>query len=211
MRRISLSILMAVFFSFLTNSLLAQEKRDALREYRLGNFQAAVDVCLEELSENPMNLDSYAVLCWSLVRLGKFDEAALRAERARAINRYDPRIIQILAEARFNQGRNDEALKLFQEYVSLAPEGGRIDSVYFHLGEIYSRLGRFRHADIAYSTAVRYVPGNAHWWTRLAYARERAGDNRYAASAYEKAISLDPQLADAARGLERVRRALAAR
>jgi predicted Zn-dependent protease len=91
----------------------------------------------------------------------------------------------------------------------LAPEGARVDLVYSFLGEIYIRLGQFRHADIALTTAVHRIPGNATWWTRLAYARESAGDFLEAVTAYERALSLNPQLADARRGLERVRQTLA--
>jgi predicted Zn-dependent protease len=82
--------------------------------------------------------------------------------------------------------------------------------VYYFIGEIYIRLGRFRHADIALSTAVHYVPGNAAWWTRLAYARENAGDLQEAVNAYERALSLNGQLTDARRGLDRTRQALGA-
>jgi predicted Zn-dependent protease len=66
----------------------------------------------------------------------------------------------------------------------------------------------FRHADIALSTAVHWVPGNAAWWTRLAYARENAGDLADAIAAYERALSLNSQLSDARRGLDRTRQAL---
>jgi predicted Zn-dependent protease len=83
--------------------------------------------------------------------------------------------------------------------------------VYYFIGEIYIRLGRFRHADIALSTAVHYVPGNAAWWTRLAYARENAGEFQEAVRAYERALSLNAQYADARRGLERTRQAMAIR
>jgi predicted Zn-dependent protease len=80
--------------------------------------------------------------------------------------------------------------------------------VYYFLGEIYIRLGRYRHADIALSTAVHWMPGNALWWTRLAYARENARDLAEAVSAYERALALDSQLPDARRGLDRARQAL---
>ena len=211
--RTVLAAAFVVFFTGLISSgvVFAQNKRDALREYRLGNYAEAAAVCTAELAADPSSMDSYAVLGWSLIKLSKFDEAARYAEQARTVNRYDPRIAEILGEVRYYQGRNEEALKLFQEYVTLAPEGGRIDSVYFFIGEIYIRLGRFRHADIALSTAVRYAPNNAQWWTRLGYTRERAGENRYAVAAYEKALSLDPQSADASHGLARARKALSPR
>jgi len=191
-----------------TTSLHGQEKGDALREYRLGNYENAAAICLTELESSPSNMDSYAVLCWSLIKLGRYDEVATRATAARELNRYDPRLVEALAEARYYQGRNADSLRLFQEYANLAPEGGRIDSAYYFMGELFIRMGRFRHADIALTTAVRYVPGDAVWWTRLGYARENAGEMQHAAAAYERALVLNPQASDARRGLDRSKRAL---
>jgi tetratricopeptide (TPR) repeat protein len=167
-----------------------------------------VAICRGEIAQNPGNLDSHVVICWSLLRLNRFDEAAGYARAGRNISRYDVRITEILGELSYFGGRNGEALQYFQEYINLAPEGQRIDTVYYYLGEIFIRLGRYRHADIALSTAVHWMPGNAFWWTRLAYARENAGDLAEAAAAYERALALDSQLPDARRGLDRVRQAL---
>ena len=182
---------------------------DALAEYRAGNFESAVRICQSEIADNANNLESHVVLCWSLVRLSRYEEALRYARTGRALSRYDVRVTEILGEIYYFQGRNAEALQYFQEYVSLAPEGQRIDMVYYYLGEIYIRMGKFRHADIALSTAVHWMPGNAAWWARLAYARENAGDLTEAVSAYERALSLNSQLTDARRGLDRTRQALA--
>ena len=190
------------------NSVFAQTRPDALQEYRNGNFESAIEICKNEIAINPRNIESHVVICWSLIRLGRYSEALTYAQMGRNISRYDVRIAEILGEICYYQGQNDEALQYFQEYINLAPEGARIDTVYYFLGEVYIRLGRFRHADIALSTAVHWVPGNAAWWTRLAYARENAGDLREAVAAYEKALSLNPQLPDARRGLDRVRQTL---
>jgi tetratricopeptide (TPR) repeat protein len=184
---------------------------DALVEYRSGNYETAVAICKNELNSRPNNLDSHVVLCWSLIRLGRYEEGRTYALAGRNLSRYDIRIIEILGEVNYYLGQNNESLQYFQEYINLAPEGGRIDTVYYFIGEIYIRLGRFRHADIALSTAVHYMPGNAPWWTRLAYARENAGDLQEAVKAYERALALNAQLSDASRGLERTRQALARR
>jgi predicted Zn-dependent protease len=189
----------------------AQLRPDALQEYRSGNYEGAANICRNEIASNPNNLDSHVVICWSLLRLSRYEEAMTYALKGRNLSRYDTRIIEILGEINFYQGRNTEALQYFQEYINLAPEGQRIEIVYYLLGEIYIRLGRFRHADIALSTAVHWSPGNAAWWTRLAYARENAGDLTEAISAYERALALNSQLADARRGLERARQALGTR
>jgi len=52
---------------------------------------------------------------------------------------------------------------------------------------------------------------NAVWWARLAYARENAGEYRGAVNAYERALELNKDLADARKGLDRVRAYLASR
>ena len=198
-----------IFSSF--GLLFAQTRPDALQEYRNGNYERSIEICKSEIAANPRNIESHVVICWSLIKLDRYGEAMTYARTGRNISRYDVRIAEILGEICYYLGQNNEALQYFQEYVNLAPEGARIETVYYFLGEIFIRLGRFRHADIALTTAVHWVPGNAAWWTRLAYARENAGDLNEAAAAYEKALSLNTQLSDARRGLERVRQAMTQR
>ena len=202
----------AVFLLILTASVVfGQSRPDALVEFRQGNYQRAVQICLNEIAENPNNLDSYVVICWSLISLGRFDEAMRYGLTAQRIARYDARVIQILGEVHYYLGRNNEALRYFQEYINVAPEGPRIDRVYYFIGEIYIRMGRFRHADIALSTAVHRTPRNAEWWTRLGFARENAGDTIHAITAYERALQLNSQLTDARGGLDRLRQSLGGR
>jgi tetratricopeptide (TPR) repeat protein len=200
--------LFCLFLLFLTFAVHAQNRPDALVEYRQGNFERAIQICRSEIEINPANIESHVVICWSLIRLGRYEEAMRYARAGRALNRYDVRITEILGEVHYYQGLNNEALQYFQEYVSLAPEGQRIDMVYYFMGEIYIRQGKFRHADIALSTAVHWMPGNAEWWVRLAYTRENAGDRLSAITAYERALSLNSQLTDARRGLDRTRQAM---
>ncbi|MDR2795278.1 MAG: tetratricopeptide repeat protein [Spirochaetaceae bacterium] len=199
------------FFIVFSVSLNGQTKPNALVEYRAGNYSGAEAICRSEIAENGQNIEAHVVLCWSLLKLGRFDEARAFGETALAMNPYDARLIEIMGEVSYYKGRNNAALKYFQEYISLAPEGQRIDVAYYYIGEIYIRLGRFRYADIALSTALHYLPGNALWHSRLAYARENSGELADAAAAYEKALALDPQLADARRGLDRIHTALGAR
>ena len=203
--------LLACFLTLLSFDVYAQTPRpDALAEYRLGNFERSVQICRDEITENPNNLESHVVICWSLIRLNRLEEAMRYARAGRALYRFDSRITQILGEISYYQGRNDEALQYLQEYASTAPEGQRIDQVYYLMGEVYIRQGKFRHADIALSTAVHWVPNNAAWWARLAYTRENAGDLSSAIEAYERALSLNSQLTDAQRGIERIRRTMGA-
>jgi tetratricopeptide (TPR) repeat protein len=185
------------------------QRRDPLEEYRNGNFEEAVKICKAEITADPGNLESHVVICRSLVKLGRYEEGRTYALAGRNISRYDPRIVEILGEVYFFQGRNNEAMRYFEEYISLAPQGDRISSVYYYIGEILIRQGQFRRADIALSTAVYYMPRNAHWWARLAYARENAGEFQTAAAAYEQAFALNENLPAARKGLERVKARLA--
>ena len=189
-------------------SVFAQIRPDALAEYRNTNYERSVQICRDEIAENPNNLESHVVICWSLIRLNRFEEALRYARVGRGLNRFDVRITQILGEVHYYQGLNNEALQFFQEYASNAPEGQRIDQVYYFMGEIFIRQGRFRHADIALSTAVHWMPNNASWWVRLGFARENARDSPGAIQAYDRALALNSQLADAQRGIDRIRQSM---
>lgn len=179
-------------------------KPDALRLYNAGNFTQAITVCKAEIEVNPKNLESYVVLSWSLLKSAQYEQAEFWATEGMKVSRYDHRLIEALGEAKYYLGKNAEALVLFQEYISLVPNGARISDVYYLTGEIYIRLGRYKHADIALTQAVRYESLNALWWTRLGYAREMAKDYRFALDAYSKAVEINPSLTDALRSKARV-------
>jgi len=195
---------------FILFNTYAQNRPDALVEYQLNNFERAVQICRDEIAIAPSNIEAHVVICWSLIRLNRLEEALQYARAGRSISRFDVRITQILGEIYYYMGRNDEALLYLQEYAAAAPEGQRISTVYYFMGEIFIRQGKFRHADIALSTAVHWLPNNAAWWVRLGFTRENAQDLTGAIEAYERSLSLNSQLADAQRGIERIRRTMGA-
>ena len=182
----------------------AQERPDALVLYRQGNYNRAAEVCLNELREMPRNMNSYVVLGWSLLHLGRNQEALSYGRRALEVSRYDHRIIHIVGEANYHLGNSLEALKYFEEYVAIAPTGDYIGEVYYLMGEVFIRMGEWNNADIAFSTAVHYNPNVAARWARLGYAREQAKDYRFSLEAYNKALQLNSNHSDALRGRQRV-------
>jgi tetratricopeptide (TPR) repeat protein len=195
--------LAALVMAFVLVQGFAQEKADALQMYRDRRFNEAVAVCLAEINENPQNIESYVVLTWSLLSLGRYADAERYALKAYNEIRRDPRITETLGEAAYYQGKNDEALRYFQSYVNLLPDGSRIGTVYYFMGEIYLRQEKFNHADIAIRTALQYEPRNARWWARLGFVRERAAEWSYAVAAYDQALASNPDLGDAKAGRER--------
>jgi len=216
------SFLLATLMVLLTLPAFAQEKPDALKTYRLGRdleamgrmadagvrYDEAVRICKEEISQNATNMDSYTVLTWALLRQKKYTEVVDWGLRGLKINASDYRVIETLGEAYFYLDNFKESLRYMQKYADAAPQGERVSVAYFFIGEIYRLQQRFRHADIAYTTAVKLEPAMSLWWYRLATVRESAGENPGAVQAYEQALRLNPNYKEALQGLERARKKL---
>lgn len=199
------NILVLTALFLLTLQAFSQQRADALVLYRNGKYAEAIKICELEITEDPYNIDSYCVLCWSLVRNRQYAEAEQRAAEARKVNSTDVRLIEIQAEAKFYLGKNTSALELFQNYIAnVPPNGSRIGNAYYYMGEIYIRQAKYQHADIAFSTAVHTEPLVDYWWTRCGYAREMTGSYSSSLEAYNKALELNSANSDALRGRERV-------
>lgn len=208
----------ALLFFFLLAGAGAQEKQDALKLYRNGRdldavgraedarkaYAQAIEVCKQDLADNPKNMDAYAIYGWSLLRMGKYqDSVNICVEALRASN--DTRIVESLGEAYFYLGNYKESLKYMERYVDAAPRGERISTAYFFVGEIYRINQQYNRADISYSAAVFLEPSISLWWFRLGSVRENVGDKRGATDAYQRALKLRPDYKDANDGLTRVR------
>lgn len=205
MSKKKLSIFIAVLMFFCSIPFYSQMKQDALVLYNNGKYAESIAVCEQELAENPNRIESYVVMCWSLVRNKQYSEAEQRATDGLKISPYDLRLIEILGEARYYLGKNNGAMEQFQRYVSSAPESGsRVGTAYYYMGEIYIRQARYQHADISLTAAVKKEPLLDSWWVRLGYAREMAKNYYEAANAYDEALRLNPASVEADRGRTRV-------
>ena len=137
------NILVLTALFLLTLQAFSQQRADALVLYRNGKYAEAIKICELEITEDPHNIDSYCVLCWSLVRNRQYAEAEQRAAEARKVNSTDVRLIEIQAEAKFYLGKNTSALELFQNYIAnVPPNGSRIGNAYYYMGEIYIRQAK---------------------------------------------------------------------
>ena len=195
----------AVLFLLVANVFAQTTQKDALVLYHNGKYKESVQVCEDELKENPNRVESYVVMCWSLVKNKQYAEAEQRATEGLVVSPYDLRLIEILGEARYYLGKNAAAMEQFERYVASAPDSGsRVGSAYYFMGEIYIRQARYQHADIALSCAVQKEPLTDSWWIRLGYAREMAENYYEALEAYDEALRLNSSSVDASRGRERV-------
>ena len=198
-------VFLILFFLFEFFGFSQTSKQDALVLYHNGKYCESVQVCEEELKENPNRVDSYVVMCWSLVKNKQYAEAEERALSGLEVSPYDLRLIEILGEAKYFLGKNTGAMEQFQKYVASAPESGaRVGTAYYYMGEIFIRQARYQHADIAFSSAVKKEPMLDSWWVRLGYAREMAGNYYEAVNAYDEALRLNASSIEASRGRDRV-------
>jgi tetratricopeptide (TPR) repeat protein len=209
----------AVFSQTPDTSGASPSRNDALQNYRVGRdlesrnrsdearvyYNEAVRICTQELAANPSNLDSYTVLTWTLQRQKKYAEVISWGERGLKINPNDYRIVETMGEAYFYLDNYAQSLRFMQRYVNSMPQGERTAVAYFFIGEIHRLERRYRHADIAYTTALRLDPGSALWWYRLGVSREAAGEAASAAEAYERAVRVNPNYREAIEALARVR------
>lgn len=179
-------------------------KQDALVLYHNGKYRESIQVCEEELVENPNHVDSYVVMCWALIKNKQYAEAEQRANDGLAVSPYDLRLIEVLGEAKYYLGKNSSAMEQFQKYVASASDSSsRVGTAYYFMGEIFIKQARYQHADIALSSAVKKEPLLDNWWVRLGYAREMAGNYLESVNAYDEALRLNPSSVDASRGRER--------
>ena len=168
-----------------------------------GKHDEARTKSLARISEVKDDIDAYVSLSWSLLALRRYKEAETWALRGYE-TRKDPRLAQAIGEASYYLGKNEIALAMLQEYIATFPEGARAGFSFYLCGELYVRMAKFMHADIAFSAAVQHNPNNPSWWARLGWARENARKPLQALDAYEKALALNPNLPDAVEGKRRI-------
>jgi len=109
-----------------------------------------------------------------------------------------------MGEAFFYLEDYTRSLSYMQRYTNALPQGDRASVAYFFSGEIYRITQKYHHADIAYTTALRFQPNLALWWYRLGSVREEIGDKNPAIDAYRQALRINPNYNEAKNGLERL-------
>jgi tetratricopeptide (TPR) repeat protein len=214
-----ISFFCLAFFLFISTA-FTQTGRDVISLYRTGRdlesrnrmseadyyYNEAIRISVDEISRNAASRDSYTALTWALQRQKRYQDVITWGERGLRLYSDEYRIVETMGEAYFYLDKPDESLRFMQRYTNSMPQGERTSVAYFFIGEIYRYKGQYRHADIAYSTAVRLEPNVALWWYRLGSVREAAGDFTQAVTAYERALRLNPGYQEAENGLARTRR-----
>lgn len=169
------------------------------------SFRSSLAIVEKLLLLDPGNVDFVNLQCWDLFRLGQHKDVVVKAQKLLQ-TKDDYRVEETMAESLYFLGQTDEALRAFARYVDKAPATDeRLSSAYYYVGECYTRLKQYEHADIAFTTAVTLEPGMYYWWYRLGWVREALGLYRQAYDAYSKSLALNPDFKFAKEGRQRVK------
>jgi len=212
-------ILLALFPAFAQSPGGTEEQSvSAMENYRLGrelenlsrineantHYNEAIRQCLAEVSGNTASRITYTVLTWTLQRQRRYSEVITWGERGLKLFPDEYRIMEIMGEAFFYLDDYPRSLSYMQRYTNALPQGDRASVAYFFSGEIYRLTQKYHHADIAYTTALRFQPNLALWWYRLGSVREEIGEKNPAIDAYQQALRINPNYNEAKNGLARL-------
>jgi len=190
----------------------------AMENYRLGRdmesmnrmteatayYNEAVRQCMDEISGNSATRATYTVLTWTLQRQRKYSEVVTWGERGLGLFPDEYHIMETMGEAFFYLDDYPRSLSYMQRYTNALPQGDRASVAFFFAGEIYRLTQKYHHADIAYTTALRFEPNLALWWYRLGSVREEIGDKNPAIEAYRQALRINPDYNEAKNALARL-------
>ncbi|HOE98916.1 MAG TPA: hypothetical protein PLE76_06175 [Rectinema sp.] len=168
-------------------------------------FQRSLAMTERLLSKEPSNPDLQTLKTWNLFRLHRYVDTVVYAQSV-LNTREDHRVLETMAEALFFLNKNEEALSAFGRYFTIAPENDdRRSSAFYYVGEIYFRIKKYEHADIAFSTAVSMEKNMYYWWYRLGLVKEILGQYRRAYEAFNTSLSLKSNFKPALEARERVK------
>ena len=127
----------------------------------------------------------------ALDRQGKYAKAI---EKMDEVIRLDPQCAVAYRSRGFaalHIGRNEEALRDYNEAIRLAPEAGDLYNSLYNRGGVYSDLGQYQLAIQDYNEAIRLYPGQAWLYDARARTYERIGDEQKAKADIDQACRLD--------------------
>jgi Flp pilus assembly protein TadD len=161
----------------------------AYHDFQAGDYSQAEPSYRSVLQHYPDNRDALLGLAAIAVRKGRRQEATWYYRRLLDLNPKDSIATAALlnlqgsAEGEITESR----IKLLTDQEPNAPH------LYFSLGNLYARQGRWAEAEQAYFQASHLDPQNPDYAFNLAVSLDRLGQTRSALDYYRKALALGDQ------------------
>ncbi len=175
--------------------------------YRRENrFNEAIKQYEKAIKINPDNSDAYNGWGYALLMKGQKEDADLKFSKALELNPYHERAHFNLVKLKFSQGAHQKALEEIDKLVSLKPESGQI---YRDAGDICIKLGNYEKAIELYKECIKKAPADKVTMCNMGSCYAKLGHLESAQMAYQTALSIDPNYAEAARNLSIIDNAIA--
>jgi Tfp pilus assembly protein PilF len=159
-----------------------------------GEFDKAIEIWHEMLSQDPSNLDVMVSLANALIQKGDLDRAYTVLRDA---SKRDPGHLpsqNMLALYHINVGHLDEAARISARVISQDPKNAE---AYFNLGVVSDLEGRYDQALSAFKRSVELRGDFDQSRVNLGNAYLRKGNTTEARAQFEKALEINPGSTDA--------------
>lgn len=183
-------------------------------EYRIGNFERALECLRRSLLINPDYADGLSDLAQVLSAMGREEDALKVCERAVAANPSHAGAFRNLGNLLLRQGRLQDARIAYVRAVELDPE---FAAAYASLADVLAAEGRLEEALLACDRAISLAPNQSFAYGVKGSVLHRRGKFAEAARAYARALQINPdigilhaRLANALRTIGRFEEALEA-
>ncbi len=174
----------------------------AFAEHQRGNLGDAERLLRQVLALDPSQPDAMRLLGEVLADRGQFEESLALLRRLVALQSGNALAQYSLGNACRLGGQFDAAIAAYQAALTLDPN---FAGSHHGLGAAYRHSQREREALEHLRLATRFAPGWAIAWKDLGLTLAALGELAPAQTALERAVSLDPSLADAHRHLAALR------
>jgi tetratricopeptide (TPR) repeat protein len=107
----------------------------------------------------------------------------------------DPKQLLLAGQAAQDQGRFDEAIRIYNRAIALSANQNQIAALAnLRIGNVYMSQRKFGNAQVAFERAVTLNPADAESYNNLGEALGELKQYPRALEAFNRAISLDPKL-----------------
>ena len=188
------------------NTAALQNVAEAFR--KRGRYEKAVETYRAVLAIDPGFAMAHAGLGDALFRLERHEEAIASLERSLELHSVPPTAVArlvLLGNASRALDRPEAATEYFARAIELDPRNAdAID----HLAMMQFTAKRYDEALALYRRMLEIRPGSAQTHANIGATLYYLGRRKEALRSFEQALSLDPELATARTGLERLKRSL---
>jgi len=170
-------------------------------------YDSAIVYYNKRIVSDTASVSSYVNKSLCYLQLQNYDSAKVALQKALIIkDDYKPALTWLARTDQYMKN-NDEAADAYNKILKL--DAGKEDSNKVEVSEAYGFFGytnlvkkKYKDAIESLKSAVNYSPDNAQYHLWLAQAYAFAGNKVEAAKEYKEVLSIDPNNADAKRGLK---------